>query len=74
MTPLPLRTPTENLLTFVFDHWVVSRAIAGSVTLGDIARMRGSLGHGRYGNPVAISVVLGQAGADAPGGGSASRH
>lgn len=74
MTQSPSHSPTDSLLTILFDHGVVSRAFAGSVTLGDIAQMRGRVAPGRYGDPVAISVVLGHPGADASGDGSASRH
>jgi len=74
MTPLTSPSPIDTLLTIVFDHWVVSRAIAGSATFGDVARMRARLPRGRYGNPVAISVVLGHPRADAPGHDSAYRH
>lgn len=74
MTPLPSPSPTDSVLTIVFEHWVVSRAIAGSVTLADISRMRARLARGRYGNPVAISVVLADPGADASRDAVASLH
>lgn len=74
MTQLQSCSPTDSLLRIVFDHSVVSRAFAGTVTLGEVARMLGRRASRRYGSPIAISFTLGRSGDEASVHALASPH
>jgi hypothetical protein len=58
MQPIQVGHATDRRLRFVFDDAVVSFGLAAHATFEDIARTLGELSNQRYGNPVAIDVIL----------------
>jgi hypothetical protein len=59
MQPVKVDHAGGSRLRFVFDDSVVSFNLAADVTFGEIARTLSDLSNRRYGNPVAIDVILG---------------
>jgi hypothetical protein len=59
MQPIQVDNAGDSRLRFVFSDTVVSFSLAADTTFEDIARTLGALSDQRYGNPVAIDVILG---------------
>ncbi len=59
MQPVQIDHARESRLRFVFNDTVVSLSLATEVTLAEVAQKLDAFSTQRYGNPVAIDIILG---------------